>query len=156
MGSSVKPSSKALQLSPDLAVEETVNVTCSAPLSTLLQLSPDLAVEETLGVRAVKVRRGTASIEPRPRGRGNMANHGRSSASIELLQLSPDLAVEETPPAGGIAVVSCSLQLSPDLAVEETRQPTHRRRPRSQGASIEPRPRGRGNRPPCPSPRRRW
>src|SRR6266545_3528897 len=62
----------------------------------LLQLGLDLAVEETRPGRGRARLDGSASIGPRPRGRGNAAETIKGARSTWTLQLGLDLAVEET------------------------------------------------------------
>ena len=65
------PSAGGLQWSPDLAVGETALWLRGATLLRRLQWSPDLAVGETSASAAQAAGVRDASMEPRPRGRGN-------------------------------------------------------------------------------------
>src|SRR6266498_299039 len=89
-------------------------------MEVMLQLGLDLAVEETCDARIPSRCSCAASIGPRPRGRGNAASPGPSSAvpagfnwaSTSRSRKPSGMTPSSTPAA--------RLQLGLDLAVEET------------------------------------
>src|SRR3972149_193934 len=131
-----------LQWSPDQTAGETTQLVMAWIYYDELQWSPDQTAGETSSGCATRAPRGgfngAPTKRPGKRRRGARSGHGRAR-----LQWSPDQTAGETSVYPRALPAFSELQWSPDQTAGETPiEVAEGRRPR--GASMEPRPNGRG------------
>src|SRR6266571_7110603 len=93
---------------------------CVTTSASSLQWSPDPAAGETRSVSVQRFQSCDPSMEPRPRGRGNVTCGTRHTRPLDSFNGAPTSRPGKRPVSTTRLRVSVSLQWSPDLAAGET------------------------------------